>query len=222
MNVERMLKAAVKGSWILTIVLCLFFALFTLISLYQGKKAAERKELSVFSRGQAIALEKIGQGSLSLRPSKRAGILPDMSQEIILLTKNVRPDLKTKEISFLFSLRSSKSEQRIKNGEVVFLSCDPQAGGSPVYRFSDRKTPLWIKPSFLDKSKVLIEVGLFLPSKDSEGFLEEKAQFVLQEESFKDDGRFKGETWISSLQKAKLWGLDVLLAKYNPSISRKF
>jgi len=222
MNVEKMLKLAVKGCWILTIFLCLLFFVFTLISLYQGKESAGRSDLAGFARGKAIALEKIGQGSLSLRPGKRAAILPDMSQEIVLLAKNVRPDLKSKEISFLFCLRSSGSEQRIKNGEVVFLSCDPQAGGSPVYRFSDKKTPLWIKPSFLDGNKVLIEVGLFLPSKDSEGFLEEKAQFVLQEESLKGSGKFQGEKWISSLQKARLWGFDVLLPKYNPGVGRKF
>ncbi len=222
MNVERMLKLAVKGSWVLTIFVCLLFAVFTFISLYQAKESVGRSDLVGFSKGKVFALEKIGQGALSLRSSKRAAILPDMSQEVVLLAKNVRPDLKSKEISFLFSLRSSRSEQRIKNGEVVFLSCDPQAGGSPVYRFSEKKTPLWIKPSFLDRNKVLVEVGLFLPSKDSEGFLEEKAQFFLQEEPFKNSGKFQGEKWISSLEKARLWGFDVLLPKYNPRISQKF
>lgn len=215
-KIDRVLALAIKGSWILTLFFCVFFAAFTVISYYQGSGSEEsfRKKISVLSRPQALALEKIGQGPLSLRSIKQKTILPDMSQEVVVLAKNVRPDHKVKEMSFLLSLRSSKSELRIQNGEMVFLSCDSQPGGAPpVYRFTNRKTPLWIKPSFLDKNKVLIEVGLFTPSKDSEGFSEEKGQFILEEDAVGTGQRFQAESWFSSLQKAKLWGVDVVLSK---------
>src|SRR5271168_4679018 len=113
---ERMLTLAAKGSWTLTGILCVFFAIFTVVSLERGKNIERDLKRDISSaRPKALALEKIGQGPLSLRSSKRKTILPDMSQEVVMLTKNVRPDLKTKEMSFLFSLRSSRVEQRIKN-----------------------------------------------------------------------------------------------------------
>ncbi len=216
LHIDRILEIAAKGSLLLTLFLCVFFAAFTAISFYQGENVEElvRKKVSDFSWSQDVALEKIGQGALSLRLNKQKTNLPDMSREIVVVAKNVRPDHKVKEMSFLLSLTSSKLERRVKNGETIFLSCDSQSGGeSPVYRFSDRKTPLWIRSSFLDKNKVLIEAGLFTPDKGVEGFLEEKSQFILQEESSGEGKMYQQEEWFSSLQKAKLWGVDVILSK---------
>lgn len=212
---EKLLRAAIKGSWLLTAFFCLLFAVFTTISFYndQAVEHSAKKDTLGCPRSHSLSLEKIGQGPLSLNSSKKKTLLPDMSQEIILLAKNIRPDRKAKETSFLLFLRSSKAEYKVKNGDVVFLSCDPQPGGA-TYRFSERKTPLWLRPTFLDKNKVLIEVGLFMPSKESEGFLEEKAQFVLQEDFAGSDERFQSEVWFSSLRKAKFWGIDVILSKY--------
>lgn len=216
-NVERMLILAIKASWLLTLFLCFFYAICTAISFHREKYGQEvlKKEVPSFPRGIPIPLEKIGQGPLSLQSSRRKAMLPDMSREIALLAKNIRPDRNTKEIGFLLSLKSSQVEQKVKNGQLVFLSCDSSSGGSsPVYRFSERKTPLWIRPSYLDRNKVLLEVGLFMPSQESEAFLEEKAQFVLQEEGGLYSDRFEKELWFSSLAQAKLWGQDVMFSKF--------
>lgn len=216
-NVERIIAYAIKASWLLTLFLCFFYAICTVVSYHQEKYGKEtcKKEVSSFSRLGAIPLEKIGQGPLSLQSSKRKTMLPDMSREIALLAKNIRPDRNAKEIDFLLSLRSSQVDQKIKNGQLVFLSCDSSSGGTaPVYRFSERKTPLWIRPSYLDRNKVLLEVGLFMPSQESEAFLEEKAQFVLQEEEGGQSNLFEKELWFASLAQAKLWGHDVMFAKF--------
>jgi hypothetical protein len=176
---------------------------------------AVKKETLNFSRDLSIPLEKIGQGPLSLYSSRRKALLPDMSREIALLAKNIRPDRNAQEIGFLLSLRSSQAEQKVKNGQVIFLNCDSSSGETPpVYRFSESKTPLWIRPSYLDKNKVLLEVGLFMPSQESEVFLEEKAQFILNEEGHLSSHRFQKEPWFSSLMHAKLWGQDVMFTKF--------
>ncbi len=188
-----------------------------MFSLRREKNGQEslRKDIGSYSRALSIPLEKIGQGPLSLQSYRRKAMLPDMSREIILLAKNIRPDRNAKEYDFLLSLRSSQVEQKIKNGQLVFLSCDPSSGGSsPIYRFSDRKTPLWIRPSYLDRNKVLLEVGLFMPSQESESFIEEKAQIVLQEEGSLPTDRFGKDVWFSSLSQAKLWGRDIMFSKF--------
>jgi hypothetical protein len=216
-KVERLLPLATKAAWILTALLCFVFIFFTMLSIRfeRLENSLPRKDKAILPRAFSPSFEKIGEGPLSLHSRKKKTILPDMSQELALLAKNIRPGRESKEASFLLFLRSSRLEKQVKNGEIIFLSCDASSGATlPVYRFTDRKTPLWIRPTFLERNKILVEVGLFMPAKDSEAFLEEKAQFVLQEEPFDWSNKFQNIIWLESLKEAKLWGPDLFLGKY--------
>lgn len=221
-KIEEVLSLASKGGWALTALLCFLFVVLTAISVEEGKKVVNTlREKTPVSKPFVVPLEKIGQGPLSLHSRKKKTILPDMSQEVALLAKNIRPGRDAKEGSFLLLLKSSHSERRIRNGETVFLACDPSPGGSLLYRFSDKKTPLWIRPNFLEKDKIFLEVGLFMPSKESEVFVEEKGQFVLQEEPFDWSEKFQNIVWLESLKTAKLWGPDLFLSKYGGDVFKE-
>jgi hypothetical protein len=176
------------------------------------KTPSSKTEEGAFCFAPPYSLDVIGQGPLSLNGFKQKLAFPDMSLEVVLLAKNSRPIGKKED--FLLSLRSSGKEYKAKKGEQIFLNCEAMSGNSaPVYYFSDKKTPLWIKPLSCEGDKVLLEVGLFMPSKDSEMFQEEKVRFVLQE--------VKGSTsskafppFVEKLKSAKLWGRDVVLQRF--------
>jgi hypothetical protein len=217
-KIESIMRIATKGVWTLTLAVCAGFVLFTVISVdvkRTGKMNSSLRNDVLQSLVLDVPFEKIGQGPLSLSAYKKKSIIPDMSKEILVLAKNARPDRQIKDTSVLITLKSSSGSYTARSGEQIFLSCDPLAGGTaPVYHFSERKTPLWIRPTVLDKNDVLLEVGIFMPSKESETFLEEKTQFVVQDHAMSQESEGHEQAFIAVLKQAKLWGSDVLFAQY--------
>ena len=181
---------------------------------YPSQDSFDQEKKTDLSVHEKIPLEKIGQGAFSLTREGKESILPDMSIEILLIAKNLRPGFEGKKVNFLLSLKSSKEQYKAKNGEQIFLSCDPTVDGAiPIYHFSNKKTPLWIKPVSVDKDKVVLEVGLFFPSTENESFREERGQFILKEgESLKS--LMQNLPFVEVLMKSKMWGQDVLLARF--------
>lgn len=179
------------------------------------EKIESSQQLSTFSVKPSLG--KLGQGPLALEGFVKKTSLPDLSQEIALLAKNPHWEALGKKGDFLLYLKSSDSEYKAKNGEQIFLSCDSLPGGlAPVYRFSNHKTPLWIRPEFTNKEEISLEVGLFILSKENGIFQEEKTQISLQQ-----DPKMRREDqtlpFIEILEKAKLWGQDVVLARFGES-----
>lgn len=187
----------------------MIFLLFT-------KSSIEEKNFSKsFSKASSdSSLGKIGEGALALGGFVKKTPLPDLKQEVVLIAKNPFPKSESKKADFLLTLRSSGDEYKARSGEMIFLSCDSSAGGlNPIYRFSEVKTPLWIKPEYTDKEEVFLDVGLFTLSKENGSFTEEKSQIVLD---FNPSFRKKKETlpFIEMLENAKVWGQDVVLGRF--------
>lgn len=212
-QIERVLQLSTKGIWGATFCVCLGFAIA--VSTYAPGEKAISKQSEGLQVSSSYPLEKIAQGPLSLSSYKRKSAIPDMSKELLILAKNVRPDRAAKDASLRLALKGSQEEYIAKNGEQVFLSCDASIGnGSTAYHFSDRKTPLWIRPTILDQKEVLVEVGIFMPSKETETFVEEKTQFIVQHQILTSNGQSGSRPFVAALEEAKLWGQDAFLLQY--------
>ncbi len=214
-QIEKILSQATW--WIRRSTLVCFALLLTAILVVLCTKSPYEK-VKLFEQALTTALDpslgKIGQGPLALQGFIKKNSSPDLTQEIALLAKNPHPGVLGKKGDFLLYLKSSKSEYKAKSGEQIFLSCDSLPGGlAPVYRFSDHKTPLWIKPEFVDEEGVSLEVGLFILSKENETFQEEKTKIILTPEP-KMRGKEQTLPFIEILEKAKLWGQDVVLSRF--------
>ena len=150
-KLERVFRFATKGIWFVIPMVISIFSVFIAIVLYFPFQSQINEQKSKDVPLEVISLEKIGQGAFSLTRDSGGSILPDMTREIQLLAKNLRPGTRGEKNDFLLLLKSSKEQYKAKSGEQIFLSCDPTVSGAiPVYHFSEKKTPLWIKPVFLD------------------------------------------------------------------------
>jgi hypothetical protein len=205
---QKVLSKMIPSVWILSVAVFAFFAI--LFGMNQEKEDVfVQKEKKMSEQG--FSLNSLKQGTLSLTKFKRKIAFPDLTREVILLAKNLRPG--SGKGKCILSLQSSGEEYKAENGEQIFLSSDALAGSSvPIYYFSHKKTPLWIKPVFFEEGEAYLEIGLFKPSKESESFQEEKIQVVLREKNANFYEK-KMPVFIESLQKAKLWGQDVILSR---------
>ncbi|MES2200344.1 MAG: hypothetical protein V4489_09295 [Chlamydiota bacterium] len=214
-QIEKVWAQSTRWIRLATFACFALLAIGTLVALCT-KSPYEKIEFSQQLSTSSIrpSLGKIGQGPLALQGFVKKTSLPDLTQEMVLLAKNPHPEIQGKKGDFLLYLKSSRSEYKAKNGEQIFLSCDSLPGGlAPVYRFSDHKTPLWIKPEFSDQTGILLEVGLFTRSKEDGVFQEEKTRIMLQPDP-KARRREETHSYIEILEKAKLWGQDVVLARF--------
>ncbi len=156
----------------------------------------------LFSRDAwASSYESIGMNALSLNANQFSDALPNLSQEILVLSRNSRPDRQSQEL--LIALKASKQEKIVANGEILFLDVAAKNEEEMAQiAFTAKPASLWIKPILLDKTSVLIE----------EGSGEKKTQFIIQESSGKKG--IREEAYFKSIKGAKCWGPDLLLKQY--------
>ncbi|MBS0628367.1 MAG: hypothetical protein JSS09_09170 [Verrucomicrobia bacterium] len=214
-QIEKVLGRVTWWIWRFT-GLCFSLLFIVIIVVFCSKSPYEKMESveSLNNSPTKLYLERIGEGALALQNFVKKTSLPDLSQEVLLLAKNPYANAEGKKGDFLLYLKSSGAKYKAKNGEQIFLSCDSLPGGlAPIYRFSSYKTPLWIKPEFTNKGEALVEVGLFTLSKETGLFQEEKIQIVLEQEP---NLKGKRETlpFIEILEKAKVWGQDVVFSRF--------
>jgi len=163
---------------------------------------------------EELHLEELGKGALSLHPLKKSSLVPDLSREILVLARSSRPDCDPGEGAFLLSTKSNSQSRVVAPGEQIFLECQNNGSEDPIYRFTDKRTALWIRPMTGGQEDVCIEVGFFSPSKQSESFLEEVAQVLVQPVRSSSSKEKKETSIFSSIRQAKWWGSDSLLKQY--------
>ena len=214
-QVEFVLHKAHLVVWVLAASVCLSF----LVGYFFVSEERELLSDTVMHKlalppRDAASYEDIGKGALSLSPVRKSSLIPDLSKEILILARNSRPDCLGKEACLLLSTKSSNKEKIVKNGQQIFLNYEKKGKEGPaIYSFSESKTSLWIKPVLLDKDEVFLEVGIVMPSKETEMFIEEKAQFLLQQTKNSFKAR-EESAFLSSIKQAKWWGSDFLLMHY--------
>lgn len=163
---------------------------------------------------QELHLEEIGKGVLALHPPKKSSLVPDLSREIIVLARSSRPDCDPKESTLLLSTKSGNEKRIVAPGEQIFLKCHKNKEEEPTYSFSDKKTPLWIRPMLNSSEDVCFEVGFFTSSKQREGFFEEISQVIIQQVKSSFFKEKNESAFLSSIRQAKWWGKDSLFAEY--------
>ncbi len=93
--------------------------------------------------------ETIGSGPLSLNEGQLSKFLHAVRKEIVVIARNTRPG----KSDLLLGIKNGNEEKVVTAGNLIYLD---QKGGE--YHFSEKATPLWIKPVLSDAS-IMIEVG---------------------------------------------------------------
>ena len=161
---------------VIALIAAVFIGMGGYFILYPWEKGENwERSRKLFSRNAWVSsYESIGMNALSLNANQFSNALPNLSQEILVLSRNSRPDRQSQEL--LIALKGSKQEKVVANGDTLFLNVAAKNEEEMAQiAFSSKPAPLWIKPILLDKTSVLIE----------EGSGEKKTQFILQESSGK-------------------------------------
>ena len=211
-NVDRLLErgiffALVGLVGLLPLSLCVLF-LFGSGGAKEGgalRKEVEGRALSVF------AYEAIGTGSLTLNPRHPLGWVSRIAEELVLIAYNSRPDALQKDVTLLFSLKSSKEQLSLTNGKVLGLKESEQGKG---FSASGEESSLWIKPILLDDGSVLIEAGRKFSAEHGQT-AEERGEFVISRAgAFASKYHPGTQNFIQELKSAKCYQQDLLIERY--------
>jgi hypothetical protein len=159
----------------------------------------------------AFPYEAIGTGGLALCSRPALGWVSRLSDEVILLSYNSRPDIDSKDASILIFLKNGKEQLTVSNGKSVYLKESEQGKGLHV---SETATSLWVKPLLLDSGAILIEAGRkFVDANGQVG--EEKGQFILAQQGG-IPARFNPtqQIFIKVFRSARNFSNDALIQKY--------
>jgi len=210
-DIESILRKARLSIWGAVALVCVFSMWVLLL---QKEKTDSPVFLSMSAPDEELRLDEIGKGVLSLNPMRKSSLVPDLSREILVLARSSRPDCDPRERTLLLSTKSSSEQRIVTLGEQIFLSCHKKKDEEPTYTFSEKKTPLWIKPMLSGQEDICLEIGQFSPSKQGEGFLEEVGQVLVQQVRSSAFKQKRESAFLSSIRQAKWWGNDCLLKQY--------
>jgi len=220
-KIDKLLKVAKNSSLCFSAGVFVFFALFLLFSLKEEKPLIEPCYTSAKNERLNSPYEAIGTGPLSLNEGQLSRFLNAMRKEILILAKNTRPDAVAGKPNLLIGLKNAGVEKAILEGSTVYLDVKQSSSNAPlVYSFSEKRTPLWIKPVGKDSSSVMIEVGgdrqeergkflaRSLPQENLEGRLDLSSFKALQEAELCGKDKFLeiygGEEYKDNMSKHKL------------------
>ncbi len=136
-------------------ILCVFFVvylfaaiLFLFCNLSAVRSPKKEDFISKSSKSNCL-YELIGTGPLSLNEGQLSKFVHQIRKEVVVLAKNTRPG----KSDFLLGMKNGGEEKVIAAGNVIYL--DLKDGEC---HFSEKVTPVWIKPTLSDVS-IMIEVG---------------------------------------------------------------
>ncbi len=152
----------------------------------------------------------LGTGPLYLKSTGDSSLAQSLKEELLIIAKNTRPDVRGDSEEILLRLKTSKKEKRILNGTPVFLSFFTEENGRVhIVDFSEEPSSVRVTANVLDKEKALIEVCLDADTKQFvsqlAGALGARVDSLLQKTE---------EVAIQDLKRAKWWGHDLFLQNY--------
>jgi hypothetical protein len=124
-----------------------------------------------------------------------------LSDELVWVAYESRPDVPLNEAEMLFSLKQGKEEWTQQSGKQIYLKESVQGKG---LQLSTGPTDLWMRPLLFEEGSALIEVGR----------REEKAQFVVGVQGKASLAPSPEHEAIRSLKTGKLFPFDALLQQY--------
>jgi len=146
-----------------------------------------------------------------LHPRHALGWVSRLSDEIILIAYNSRPDMDPRDADLLVSLKNGKEQFTLPNGHMLYLKESDQGKG---LHLSEAPTGLCVKPILLDNGAVLVETVRKLTSSDGK-ILEEKGQFIVSPQGgVPSRYNSTGQRFVQELKSARGFAQDLLVQKY--------
>lgn len=191
---------------------CVLVGLFLFHLLYPWnthKVAMEGAGLKQRGGSVSFAWESIGSGALALRPTGGLGWVSRLSDEIIIIAWNSRPDIEPADAELLVALKNGKEQMTLSNGSILHLKESEEGRGLHPSRV---ETGLWIKPILLDNGAVLVEAARKLTAGDGKT-AEEKGQFFLSPQGSPGRQPLTAQC-VRELKTARSFSQDLLVQKY--------
>lgn len=194
------------------IVLGIFLSLFFRASEFETFTSHASQRVALVNE-ETFEYEKIGAGPFLLNPGIQSFPFPDLSNEVLFLGRNTRPDSTLYEVKLHMGLRGCDQTLRVSPGQKIYLSYVDEH-----LNFSEGVMPLWIKPYLTDKEEVWVEIGVYLASESGEVLLEKVCAFEMESRLNKDQVTTSKDLDLKEglkiLRQAKWWASDRLFETY--------
>jgi len=185
---------------------------FLILFLALAIKGEETKFNAILTSpaAEAFDYQLIGKGPLSLKGQELSKLFISLTQNLVILGRNSRPDVTPQEAQTALFLVSSNEQRLIKNETPIFLdiSLDSYQELEKV-RFAPDPSNTWIvlRPLEGDTYQVEVEGPLFST--------DQKMPFVLKNSPPQESG--DKELYLLSFQNASLLGIDKFFERYGGS-----
>jgi hypothetical protein len=206
-KIDQILQYATLGSLIASGAAIVFGISSFFLSFSQNvEKTSSSLQVSAVKNSERSSIySSIGNGSLALKTVKFSPLMMQLKEEVIILAKNTRPDVRHQEATILVRLKSGSKEFVTTSGSVVYLE-----ELQDCLHFSSIPTDFWIKPMCIEGGNLVLQA--------ERG--EEKAEWLAT--ASQDLGKRIGERFrdqetpffVHSIREAKFWGLDLLVQHY--------
>ena len=121
-------------------------------------------------------IASLALGPLALSQNENEIPLPDIEDNINLISMNDRPDFKGEDNLFLLSIKGSPQKRAVKLGERVYLSFKEM--GKNILKFDRVPSPIWIKIAG-EGCALKLEVGIDVLSEEGEHLIESRKDVKL-------------------------------------------
>ncbi len=157
--------------------------------------------------------EKIGEGPLAVDSELQSFPFPDLSGKILFLACSSRPDSEFIEACYLLGLRGSQEKRVAKQNQKLYLTYKEDQ-----LIFSEKTTPLWIKPNQSGEGRTTLQMGIDLVSNQGAVLLSKTREYLIKEdwEPLKKEQASHPElvAGIEALEGVRWWPADRLFDQY--------
>ena len=157
--------------------------------------------------------EKIGEGPLAVDSELQSFPFPDLSGKILFLSRSSRPDSEFIETRYLLGLRGSQEKRVVKQEQKLYLTYEEDH-----LIFSEKETPLWIKPKQNVEGRTILQMGINLVSNQGALLLSETREHPIKEDwkPLKKEQVSHPEliAGIDAFEGSKWWPADRLFDQY--------
>ena len=181
-------------------------------SLEKGGVAVPKKK-KANSSASVFEYEKIGEGPLAVDSGLQSFPFPDLSGKILFLARSSRPDSELMETRYLLGLKGSQEKRVVEQDQKLYLTYEEDR-----LVFSEKATPLWIKPKQNGEERTLLQMGIDLAYNQGAVLLSETREHLIKEDwkPLKREQVSHPEliAGIDAFEGAKWWSADRLFDQY--------
>jgi len=189
----------------------LFLNIFTTSVEKGGAVVPKNKKMTPPASG--FEYEKIGEGPLAVDSELQSFPFPDLSGKILFLARSNRPDSEFIETLYLLGLKGSQEKRVVTPNQKLYLTYTEDH-----LIFSEKQTPLWIKPKQSGEGKTILQMGIDLVSSQGMVLLSETREHLIKEDwkplTKEQVSHPELTAGIDAFEGAKWWPADRLFDQY--------